>query len=67
MDNVFIAAGFSGHGYKFCSVIGRVMADFLPGGGREVGGLGWGGAGFVNFHHGEEPCVQGDCRAASPA
>ena len=24
---VFIAAGFSGHGYKFCSVVGEVMAD----------------------------------------
>jgi sarcosine oxidase len=24
---VAIAAGFSGHGYKFCSVIGEVMAD----------------------------------------
>jgi sarcosine oxidase len=24
---VVIAAGFSGHGYKFCSVIGEVMAD----------------------------------------
>ena len=27
----FIAAGFSGHGYKFCSVIGRIMADFCLG------------------------------------
>jgi sarcosine oxidase len=24
---VSVAAGFSGHGYKFCSVIGEVMAD----------------------------------------
>jgi sarcosine oxidase len=24
---VVVAAGFSGHGYKFCSVIGEVMAD----------------------------------------
>ena len=24
----FVAAGFSGHGFKFCSVIGKVMADF---------------------------------------
>jgi glycine/D-amino acid oxidase-like deaminating enzyme len=24
---VSIAAGFSGHGYKFCSVIGEIMAD----------------------------------------
>ena len=31
MDDVFVAAGFSGHGYKFCSVIGRVMADFCLG------------------------------------
>ena len=27
-DDVFVAAGFSGHGFKFCSVVGRVMADF---------------------------------------
>jgi sarcosine oxidase len=25
--NVSFAAGFSGHGYKFCSVIGEIMAD----------------------------------------
>lgn len=25
---VFIAAGFSGHGYKFCSVVGEILADF---------------------------------------
>jgi glycine/D-amino acid oxidase-like deaminating enzyme len=24
---VSIAAGFSGHGFKFCSVIGEIMAD----------------------------------------
>ena len=30
-DGAFIAAGFSGHGYKFCSVVGRVMADFCLG------------------------------------
>ncbi|MGH2709131.1 MAG: N-methyl-L-tryptophan oxidase, partial [Actinomycetota bacterium] len=29
---VVIAAGFSGHGYKFCSVIGEVMADLAQGG-----------------------------------
>ena len=28
MDDVFVAAGFSGHGFKFCSVIGRIMADY---------------------------------------
>ncbi|MEO7987218.1 MAG: N-methyl-L-tryptophan oxidase [Gemmatimonadales bacterium] len=26
---VAIAAGFSGHGYKFCSVVGEVMADLV--------------------------------------
>jgi len=25
--NVFFAAGFSGHGFKFCSVVGEIMAD----------------------------------------
>ena len=29
---VAIAAGFSGHGYKFCSVIGEVMADLAQDG-----------------------------------
>jgi sarcosine oxidase len=24
---VSVAAGFSGHGYKFCSVVGEIMAD----------------------------------------
>ena len=27
-DDVFVAAGFSGHGFKFSSVVGRLMADF---------------------------------------
>jgi sarcosine oxidase len=27
-EQVFVAAGFSGHGFKFCSVVGRIMADF---------------------------------------
>ena len=26
-DGVFIAAGFSGHGFKFCSVVGEIMAE----------------------------------------
>ena len=26
-DNVAFAAGFSGHGYKFCSVVGEILAD----------------------------------------
>jgi sarcosine oxidase len=29
---VVIAAGFSGHGYKFCSVIGEIMADLAQDG-----------------------------------
>ena len=28
---VSVAAGFSGHGYKFCSVVGEVMADLAQG------------------------------------
>ncbi|MEP6757392.1 MAG: N-methyl-L-tryptophan oxidase [Chthonomonadales bacterium] len=27
-ENVYIAAGFSGHGFKFASVVGEIMADF---------------------------------------
>ena len=30
---VAIAAGFSGHGYKFCSVVGEIMADLALDGG----------------------------------
>ncbi len=26
--DVFVAAGFSGHGFKFCSVIGKIIAEF---------------------------------------
>jgi sarcosine oxidase len=26
---VAVAAGFSGHGYKFCSVVGEIMADLV--------------------------------------
>ena len=26
--DVFAAAGFSGHGFKFCSMVGRLMAEF---------------------------------------
>ena len=44
VDDAFIAAGFSGHGYKFCSVIGRIMADCCLGEEEKWGveGLGWG-------------------------
>ncbi len=46
MDDAFIAAGFSGHGYRFCSVTGRVMADFCLGEEGKLGGGGvWGGGG----------------------
>lgn len=30
--HVSIAAGFTGHGYKFCSVVGEVLADFATDG-----------------------------------
>jgi sarcosine oxidase len=31
--SVVLAAGFSGHGYKFCSVVGEIMADLAMDGG----------------------------------
>ena len=31
-ENVVIAAGFSGHGFKFCSVVGEILADLALGG-----------------------------------
>lgn len=31
-DRVFIAAGFSGHGFKFCSVVGEIMAELATSG-----------------------------------
>jgi sarcosine oxidase len=36
---VAIAAGFSGHGYKFCSVVGEIMADLAQHGqaGQDIG------------------------------
>ena len=30
---LFVAAGFSGHGYKFCSVVGEILADLVTEGG----------------------------------
>jgi sarcosine oxidase len=30
---VSIAAGFSGHGFKFCSVVGEILADLAIDGG----------------------------------
>jgi sarcosine oxidase len=36
---VSLAAGFSGHGYKFCSVVGEIMADLAMRGetGHDIG------------------------------
>ncbi|HEV2246249.1 MAG TPA: N-methyl-L-tryptophan oxidase [Terriglobia bacterium] len=31
-NRVFIAAGFSGHGFKFCSVVGEIMAELASSG-----------------------------------
>lgn len=33
LDQVVVAAGFSGHGFKFCSVIGEILADLALDGG----------------------------------
>ena len=30
--DVIVASGFSGHGYKFCSVVGEIMADLATSG-----------------------------------
>ncbi len=39
-DRVAVAAGFSGHGFKFCSVVGEILADLtLDGGTRHDLGL----------------------------
>jgi sarcosine oxidase len=41
-SNVVVAAGFSGHGYKFASVVGEILADLAMEGGtnHEIGFLG---------------------------
>jgi sarcosine oxidase len=31
-DRIVIAGGFSGHGYKFCPVVGEIVADFVTAG-----------------------------------
>ena len=31
LPQVSLAAGFSGHGFKFCSVVGEIMADLVQG------------------------------------
>jgi sarcosine oxidase len=31
-ENVVVGAGFSGHGFKFCSVVGEILADLVTGG-----------------------------------
>jgi sarcosine oxidase len=33
--NVAVAAGFSGHGFKFCSVVGEIVADLVVHGGTQ--------------------------------
>ena len=30
--HLIIAAGFSGHGFKFCSLVGRILADIASAG-----------------------------------
>ncbi len=35
-DRVTVGCGFSGHGYKFCSVMGEVLADLALGGGSRL-------------------------------
>jgi sarcosine oxidase len=39
LPQVSIAAGFSGHGFKFCSVVGEIMADLATQGdtGHDLG------------------------------
>jgi sarcosine oxidase len=40
LPQVTIAAGFSGHGFKFCSVVGEILADLaLEGGTRHDVGM----------------------------
>ena len=36
-EDVYVAAGFSGHGFKFCGVIGRILADWCTGRAPERG------------------------------
>jgi sarcosine oxidase len=38
---VIVGAGFSGHGFKFCSVVGEILADLALDGetGHEIGFL----------------------------
>ena len=31
-DNVVVAGGFSGHGFKFCRVVGEIVADLATDG-----------------------------------
>ena len=39
-DRIVIAGGFSGHGFKFCSVVGEIVADLaLEGGTRHAIGF----------------------------
>ena len=29
LSNVYVAAGFSGHGFKYCSVVGEILASMV--------------------------------------
>ena len=48
IESVILAAGFSGHGYKFCSVVGEVLARAGAGWGNKIRDCGvWVGAVWV--------------------
>lgn len=47
-DNVFLAAGFSGHGFKFSAAIGSILADFCERGHTEEPAAFLGLARFAN-------------------
>jgi sarcosine oxidase len=36
MSNVFVSTGFSGHGFKYASAIGRMVADLMLNGKSEL-------------------------------
>jgi sarcosine oxidase len=48
--HVAIAAGFSGHGFKFCSVVGEIMADLVTEGGSNFDLTMFGAGRFASRH-----------------